>query len=38
MKNYRFSPEEEDLYEVLFTTGRALLLATGNKSVSNPDF
>jgi hypothetical protein len=38
MKNFHFSPEEEDLYEFFFTSGRGLLLATGTKSLSDPLF
>jgi hypothetical protein len=38
MQNYRFSPEAEDLYEYFFTLGSGLLLATGNKTISDAEF
>jgi hypothetical protein len=38
MKNYHFSPQEEDIYEYFFTMGRNLILATGDKNISPEDY
>lgn len=38
MKNYHFSPEEEDLYDFFFSAGRALILASGARSIADEDF
>lgn len=38
MTNFQFAPEEENLYEFFFETGRALMLSAGAGSVSNQDF
>jgi hypothetical protein len=38
LQNYHFSPEAEDLYEYFFTLGSGLLLATGNKTISDAEF